>query len=129
VRLLGYVEDTELPALYNAADTLALPSLWEGFGLPLLEAMACGTPVLTSDTSSLREVTGEAGLLVNPESIEDIASNLKRMLTDEQLRARLRDAGFLRARQFSWRENAVQTLQVYRAVAANAAVPTAANSR
>jgi len=118
IRLLGYVEDDNLPALYTAADGLALPSLWEGFGLPLLEAMACGTPVLTSDTSSLREVTGDAGLLVNPNDVDDIAENLKRLLTDDPLRARLREAGFQRARLFSWEGNARRTIEVYRHVAA-----------
>jgi glycosyltransferase involved in cell wall biosynthesis len=119
IRLLGYVEDDKLPALYSAADALALPSLWEGFGLPLLEAMACGTSVLTSDTSSLREVTGDAGVLINPMNIDDIAQGLKRLLTDENLRSQLRSAGLQRVKHFSWQENARRTIEVYRSITAN----------
>jgi glycosyltransferase involved in cell wall biosynthesis len=117
VRLLGYVEEATLPALYTGADVLALPSLWEGFGLPLVEAMACGTPVLTSNVSSLAEVAGSAALLVNPRDIDDIARGLLTVLTEPALRERLISAGRERAQALSWDRAAEQTVAIYRATA------------
>ncbi len=114
VQLIGYVEDALLPALYSGADALVLPSLWEGFGLPLIEAMACGTPVLTSNVSSLVEIGGDAVLLVDPQNIDDIARQLHKLLTDQALRAKLIEAGFVRARSMSWETTAKQTIDVYR---------------
>ncbi len=114
VRLLGYIEDAALPALYTGADVLALPSLWEGFGLPLIEAMACGTSVLTSNVSSLAEVAGDAAMLINPRDIDDLARNLLLILTDSSLRTRLIEAGFRRSRMFSWERTAEQTVAIYR---------------
>jgi glycosyltransferase involved in cell wall biosynthesis len=116
VHLLHNVPDTDLPALYNAAILLTTPSFYEGFGLPALEAMACGTPVVVSDRSSLPEVVGEAGLLVNPEEIEEIAGALARVITDETLRNRMREQGLAQAARFSWEQTARITLSVYRAV-------------
>lgn len=114
VRLVGYVPDGELPALYTGADVLALPSLWEGFGLPLIEAMACGVPVLTSNTSALAEVAGDAALLVEPTDAGDIADGLRAILSDALLRERLITAGLARASQYSWETAAQRTIEVYR---------------
>ncbi len=103
-----------MPALYSGADALVLPSLWEGFGLPLIEAMACGTPVLTSNVSSLVEIGGDAVLLVDPQNVDEIAHKLQKLLTDQALRAKLIEAGFVRARSMSWETTAKQTIDVYR---------------
>ncbi len=116
VHFLHNVPDTDLPAIYNAAILLTTPSFYEGFGLPALEAMACGTPVVVSDRSSLPEVVGEAGLLVNPEKTEEIAGALARVITDETLRNRMREQGLAQAARFSWEHTARITLDVYRAV-------------
>jgi glycosyltransferase involved in cell wall biosynthesis len=117
VRLIGYVEENQLRPLYTGADALALPSLWEGFGLPLLEAMACGTPVLTSNTSSLREVAADAAVLVDPRDTDDISRGLLLLLTDQNLRERLIPLGLQRAQAFSWDEVARRTIAVYRLTA------------
>ena len=109
----GFVPDTELPLWYNVAECFAYPSLYEGFGLPALEAMACGTPVITSNSSSLPEVVGEAGLTVSAEDVEGWADALRRMLTDSDLQDRLRQQGLQRAARFSWEETVRQTLTVY----------------
>jgi len=116
VRFLHGVPDVDLPGLYNAASVLAMPSFYEGFGLPALEAMACGTPVVVADRASLPEVVGEAGLLVNPEDPDDVAQALARVLTDESLRARMRELGLARAAHFTWERAAQATLAVYRKV-------------
>jgi glycosyltransferase involved in cell wall biosynthesis len=102
VRFFGFVPDRTLSALYRLASVFAFPSLYEGFGLPPLEAMACGTPVVTSKLSSLPEVVGDAAVFVDPWSVEDIADGLGRALSDDVLRADLRTRGFERARAFSW---------------------------
>lgn len=109
----GYIAGHEQPLWYNAAAVFAYPSLYEGFGLPPLEAMACGTPVVASDATSLPEVVGEAGLLVPPRDERGLAAALRRALTDEGLIARLRQAGPERAARFSWRRMALQTLRCY----------------
>jgi glycosyltransferase involved in cell wall biosynthesis len=96
------VPDRTLAALYRLASVFAFPSLYEGFGLPPLEAMACGTPVVTSNLSSLPEVVDDAALLVDPYSIEDIAAGLERALGDTELRSVLAAKGRIRARSFSW---------------------------
>jgi len=118
VRHLGYVADGDLPALLSGAVALVYPSLYEGFGLPVLEAMACGTPVLTSNVSALPETAGDAAILVDPLSTEAIARGLRALLKDAALRARLAGAGLARARSFSWRRAAGETIAVYRAAAA-----------
>ncbi len=102
VRLLGFIEDGDLPALYRQAALLAFPSLYEGFGLPPLEAMACGTPVVASTASSVPEVVGEAGLLVEPEDVAGWTATMGRLLEDASLRQRLREAGLRRAATFTW---------------------------
>jgi glycosyltransferase involved in cell wall biosynthesis len=102
VRFFGFVPERTLAALYRLADAFAFPSLYEGFGLPPLEAMACGTPVVTSRISSLPEVVGDAALLVDPYSVEDIASGLERVLGDEALRASLVARGHARVKLYSW---------------------------
>lgn len=112
----GFVADSDLPLLMNAADLLAFPSLYEGFGIPPLEAMACGTPVVASNTSSIPEVVGDAALLFDPYNVEEIANAMYRALTNEQLRDELRQKGFKRAKQFSWEKAARETLAVYEGV-------------
>jgi glycosyltransferase involved in cell wall biosynthesis len=111
----GYVPGEDLPAIYSAATVFAYPSLYEGFGLPPLEAMACGTPVVAGATSALPEVVGDAGLLVDPLDTGALAGALARLLDDAALRERLRQAGFARAARFRWREAARSTLGVYEA--------------
>jgi glycosyltransferase involved in cell wall biosynthesis len=114
----GFVADADLPALYSAARVLAYPSIYEGFGLPMLEAMACGTPVVTSTASCMPEVAGDAALLVPPTDVDALAAALDRALTDEALRADLIAKGRARARQFSWAKSAQQLLGIYHAVCA-----------
>ncbi len=116
VRILGYVPDADMPAIYNLAKVLAFPSLYEGFGLPILEAMACGTPVLTSDCSSMPEVAGEAAVLIDPRSRESLEAGLGRILSDEPLQDRLREAGIRRAAQFSWSQAAAETTRLYEGI-------------
>jgi glycosyltransferase involved in cell wall biosynthesis len=117
VRHTGYVAEDDLVALYNGADVFAYPSLYEGFGLPIVEAMACGTPVITSNVTSLPEVAGEAALLVDPKSEDEVAAALDRLLNDPALRAKMRDLGTARSREFTWRRMADETVAVYRALA------------
>ncbi len=116
VRTLDFVNDKDLPTLYNLACALAYPSIYEGFGLPVLEAMACGTPVLTADNSSLPEVAGDAAVLVQAESINSITAGLARIIYDEALRAHLRVAGLERARLFTWERAAQQVLDYYKEI-------------
>ena len=114
VILPGYVKNDELPLWYNAAIGLVYPSLYEGFGLPVLEAQACGTPVLTSNVSSLPEAAGDASSMVDPYDVEELAAGLDRLLTDELLRHELRERGLAHAKQFSWPRTARETARVYR---------------
>jgi glycosyltransferase involved in cell wall biosynthesis len=116
VRLLGYVAEADLPALYSSAKLFLFPSLYEGFGIPVLEAMACGTPVVTSDCSSLPEVAGGAALLVDPSDIHAIAEAALRLLDDEPLRQDLAARGIERAKQFSWMRTARETLEIYKSL-------------
>jgi glycosyltransferase involved in cell wall biosynthesis len=118
VRFLGAVPTDDLVALYNLADALAFPSLYEGFGLPVTEAMACGTPVVTSQNSSLGEVAGEAAELVVPTQVESIATGLQRVLHDPQRRVELRARGLVRAADFSWATAARETRRLYAQVVA-----------
>ncbi|MFW9804972.1 MAG: glycosyltransferase family 4 protein [Candidatus Thorarchaeota archaeon] len=110
----GYVPIDDLVMLYNAATVFVYPSLYEGFGLPILEAMSCGTPVITSNLASIPEVAGEAALLVSPQSEEDLAQVLGRVLVDESLRHKLREKGLRQAAQFSWGKTAHRLLEAYK---------------
>lgn len=114
---LGRVDAPNLRYLYNAARCLVHPAFYEGFGLTPLEAMACGTPVIISNVSSLPEVVGDAGLLIDPQQDQEITVALWRLLTDEKLRAELREKGLQRATAFSWQRAAEQTMDVYRRAA------------
>ncbi len=113
---IGYVADGDLPALYSGADVFCFPSLYEGFGLPVLEAMACETPVVTSNRSSLPEISGDAALLVDPTSVDEISASLIRVLTDQDERARLTAAGLKRSRNFTWSRTANETLELLESV-------------
>ncbi len=117
VRFLGFVPLETLRVFYGAAAAFVFPSLYEGFGLPPLEAMASGTPVVTSNLSSLPEVVGEAAVRVNPENVFEIAKGIREVLTDESLRARLIERGHAQARRFTWEATAREVLGVYREVA------------
>lgn len=112
----GRVTDNVLPALYTAAELFALPSLHEGFGLPILEAMACGTPVVTSNCTAMPELAGDAAVLVDPTCVDSIADGMYRLLTHQTLRANMSKHGLQRASQFSWLETARQTLAVYESI-------------
>jgi glycosyltransferase involved in cell wall biosynthesis len=109
IRFLSYVSYADLPKLLGQAIALVFPSLWEGFGLPVLEAMACGTPVITSNVSSLPEVAGDAALLVSPYCTGEIASAMTAVATQSSLRARLRNSGLKQAQKFSWLQTGRQT--------------------
>ncbi len=119
VIVTGYVPETDLPALYSGALCFVYPSFFEGFGLPPLEAMKCGTPVITGDRTSLPEVVGDGGVLVNPFDIDAIASAIATMVDDSSFRSRLRIESLNRARIFDWRETARRTLEVYKQAADN----------
>jgi glycosyltransferase involved in cell wall biosynthesis len=110
----GYVADEELPMWYNAATAFAYPSLYEGFGMPVTEAQACGTPVMTSECSSLPEAAGDGALLVDPRDVDAMAEGLRRLVTDEILRDELRDRGLAHAARLTWRRTAADTVAVYR---------------
>ena len=114
VRFAGYASADTLPYWYNAAELLAYPSLYEGFGLPPLEAMACGTPVVTSTASSLPEVVGDAALLVDPTDVEALALAMESVLSDQELRRQMQAAGLAQARRFSWETAAQGTVESYR---------------
>lgn len=122
VRFVGYIDAADQALWYAAASVFAFPSLYEGFGMPPLEAMACGTPVVTSNTSSLPEVVGDAGLTVDPRNPDELGAALLRLLNNQSLRAELRERGLRQAQRFSWRETAERTLAAYQA-AGGAAVP------
>jgi glycosyltransferase involved in cell wall biosynthesis len=113
IRFTGYVAGEALPALYSSADAFVYPSLFEGFGLPILEALACGAPTITSNVSSMPEVAGDAALLVNPESVEELADGIERVLGDSGLRADLVARGHARAGEFSWARTASRTVEAY----------------
>jgi glycosyltransferase involved in cell wall biosynthesis len=113
VHFLGFVAEDELPLWYNAARLFAFPSLYEGFGLPVLEAMACGTPVITSTAASLPEVAGQAAVLVAPQDIDLLAQEMERVLDDAKLRTEMRAAGRIQASRFSWRAMTDQTVASY----------------
>lgn len=119
IRVVGYLPDGRLATLYSAAAVLAFPSLYEGFGLPALEAMACGTPVVAADRSSLPEIAGNAAVLVDPFDTESIAEGIRRVLVDSKLRVTLVERGFARAKLFTWERCAIETLAFLRAIGDN----------
>jgi glycosyltransferase involved in cell wall biosynthesis len=114
IQFLGYVSNNELHRLYRRAKGLIYPSLYEGFGLPVLEALASGCPVVTSDRSSLPEIGGDAVLRVNPEDVLQIAAAMEKLLTDAHLRQALAESGLAKASQFSWERCALETIAVYK---------------
>ncbi|MBN1917992.1 MAG: glycosyltransferase family 4 protein [Verrucomicrobia bacterium] len=115
VRFTGYLDEADLIAAYQEADVLVHPSLYEGFGLPPLEAMACGTPVVSSNRTSLPEVLGDAALLIDPENVDDLRHAIARVLDDAALRDSLRRRGLEQAQRYTWQRAATETLGVYRA--------------
>ncbi|HOV91096.1 MAG TPA: glycosyltransferase family 1 protein [Syntrophorhabdaceae bacterium] len=111
IKFTGFVMDNDLPAIYNLASALIFPSFYEGFGFPPIEAMACGCPVIASNTASLPEVCGDAVLYVDPNKTEDIAQKIELLLTNKSLIDRLKEMGFQRVRQFTWEKCAAETLK------------------
>ncbi len=107
----GFIEKKDKPALYNLAELFIYPSFFEGFGFPPLEAMACGTPAIVSNTTSLPEIAGEAALMVDPYNVNEIAMMMKRVLTEEGLRRQMKDSGLALFKKFSWENCAEQTLK------------------
>jgi glycosyltransferase involved in cell wall biosynthesis len=114
VRFIEYVSDEELAHFYSAATSLVYPSLYEGFGLPLLEAMACGTPVITSNVAAMAEIAGENAILVEPTNVDQLAEALLSVATDQRLRSSLIEKGLQHSRKFTWEQAAHQTLEIYR---------------
>ncbi|PIX16613.1 glycosyltransferase family 1 protein, partial [Candidatus Desantisbacteria bacterium CG_4_8_14_3_um_filter_40_12] len=113
---LGYLSDAELGKLYNLATAFAYPSIYEGFGLPPLEAMACGCPVITSNIASLPEVCSDSVYYVNPYEIDDIADGIYKIITNEELKKGLVQKGLERAKFFSWEKSAMEHLRVFEEV-------------
>ena len=113
VHFIGFADDDDLPALYSAALMTALPSLYEGFGIPVLESMACGTPVVTSNVSSLPEVAGDAALMVTPTDLDAIIATLQQLVDDQTLRSELAAKGLSRVQMFTWDRSAQQLRQIY----------------
>jgi len=116
VHLIGYVLNTDLPAIYSQCEIFLYPSLRESFGIPILEAMACGTPVITSNTSSMPEISGDAAILINPFDIEEITKAIINLLNDDILSANLIKKGFQQAQKFSWKSMAQNVLSIYNEV-------------
>ena len=112
----GFASNQDLPKLLSGADLFALPSLYEGFGLPVLEAMACGTPVVASRISSLPELVGDSGVLVNPESVPSIAKGIYKIISNPKLKKQFSEKGLERVKEFSWEKCAQKTLKTLEAV-------------
>jgi glycosyltransferase involved in cell wall biosynthesis len=113
IKMLGYIEKEDRPYLYNLAKIFAYPSFYEGFGLPVLEAMACGCPVISSAVSSLPEITGDAAILVNPKNDEDLSVALRALVASNNLRKSYSDKGLLRAKDFTWQRTAGEYLSIF----------------
>ncbi len=116
VNFTDFIEQKDLPVVYSAAKLFILPSLFEGFGLPVIEAMACGTPVITSKTSSLPEITGDAAVLINPYDTEEIGQAIIKVISDQQLQTEMRVKGFENVKRFSWQESAHELLCMFEQV-------------
>ncbi len=114
----GYIADKELPLVYNSAELFVYPSTYEGFGLPPLEAMACGVPVITSNISSLPEVTGDAAILINPDNADELSAAMAKVISSSSLRESMINKGFERVKMFSWKKAAEETLEVYKDILA-----------
>jgi alpha-1,3-rhamnosyl/mannosyltransferase len=114
LRWLGYVPAADLPIIYNGAYAFAYPSFYEGFGLPLIEAMASGLPILTSDRAAMPEIVGDVALKIDPEDIEDITENLRRILLDDEFRQFAHVEGLAHSKQFTWEKCVDKTVEVYR---------------
>ncbi|BAP17630.1 glycosyltransferase family 4 protein [cyanobacterium endosymbiont of Epithemia turgida] len=112
IKFLDYVSYNQLPILLNQALALVFPSLWEGFGFPVLEAMGCGTPVITSNSSSLPELAGDAGLLINPYQVSEITDAMEQIINDDGLRSQLKTLSLQQSSQFSWQKTGNSTLEV-----------------
>jgi glycosyltransferase involved in cell wall biosynthesis len=112
----GFIDDEDLPAIYGGALCFVFPSLYEGFGLPILEAMGCGTPVITSNVAAIPEVAGDAALLIDPQDVEGIAAAMRVLVHNDTIRERLRQKGFIQAQRFSWETTAQKTLDLYRSL-------------
>ncbi len=119
IRSLGYIDQKDMPALYSGASLFVYPSLYEGFGLPVLEAMACGVPVVTSERGSLKEIAGDAALMVDPEETEDIAVKMIRIFMDEKLKSELIQRGLENAVGFTWKKTAEKVLSHYKKLVRN----------
>ena len=117
--LTGYVVNTDLPAIYSLSRIFLYPSLRESFGIPILEAMACGTAVITSNTSSMPEVAGNAAILINPFKTEEITSAMIRLINDKVLFNNLKNEGLSQAAKFSWKNMAKRVLDIYREIQIN----------
>ncbi|GIM29641.1 mannosyltransferase [Clostridium polyendosporum] len=115
----GFAEDQFLPTLYSGCEVFVYPSFYEGFGLPPLEAMSCKAPVITSNTTSIPEVVGDAGLLINPHNKDELSCALLKVLNDEDFKENLREKGYLRSQHFSWQNTAINTLMAYQSVNEN----------
>jgi glycosyltransferase involved in cell wall biosynthesis len=126
VTFIGFPNNEELSAYYRGGLAVVFPSLYEGFGLPALESMACGTPVLTSNVCSLPEIVGDAGILVDPRDLESIADGIRRLVEDTTLVADLRERGQQRAQQFTWEKTAAKTFGILQLALAEAAPPALA---
>lgn len=113
IKFTGYIPEDHLPIFYNACDVFTYPSLYEGFGLPPLEAMSCGTPVLTSNISSIPEVVGDGGILIDPLSMKSLMYSLEALLNDESIRKDISEKALLRASQFSWEKTSEKTIEAY----------------
>ena len=116
VIFVDYVAEDDLPYYYSAASMLAYPSLYEGFGLPPLEAMACGCPIVTSNVSSLPEVVGDAALMIDPYNVDTLAKAMAEILTNDGLRRGMIERGLAQAEKFSWEKTAAETLEIYEKV-------------
>ena len=114
--LTGYVVNTDLPAIYSQCEVFLYPSLRESFGIPMLEAMACGVPVITSNTSSMPEVSGDAALLIDPYNPREITNAMIQLITDKELRKNLTDTGIIQAAKFSWKAMAENVLKIYQEI-------------